>query len=419
MSVVNQDWRNPTAWAPAAPVWAVVRDGDRLHLSRRTKGGTKKDGANFSLPVQAFLEGQPPFPQLQADLRNGAVLAAGLDPTAVVLRTLRSPLADAEKSAELWPGLLDAALPFPLEDCMVVFSTPRPHPDGGWVCDAFAARRTDLEAELLRWSGLKLDPALLLPEAGLFAEQKGLFLWRGEKRALAFHRNLAEDAACVPLKPEGPAFLRFCLGRGTEASGAVSLEPGELAGRLAEAVCAGGESCLNLRAESLAQASLQNRYQVKQTLVKAAALLLSAGALLLPAGITRIYRGLQKAEQTRIASTFRDITGQPASAQGQERLLAERWLTEEGGAAAQALETLLNPLVSTRLGDVLRTCQLTGAQIRSIQVDKDALHLVVLGPENSIRGLEERLRSKLARLTREALNEGEANLWLLRGEGGV
>jgi len=416
MSVVNQDWRDPTAWAPSGMVWTAVRDGGCLHLARRAKGGRRGEADRFSLSMRDFRDGAEPARQLHKDLKSGACLAAGLDPTVVVLRTLRSPLKEREKSAELWPGLLDASLPFPLEECMVVFSTPRAHPEGGWVCDAYAARQTDLESELNRWRDLGLQPALLLPEAGLFAGEHGLFLWRGDERALAFHRNAAEDAACMPLRPEGSAFQRFCLGRKAEETDAETLAAGELALRLADAVCAGDERCLNLRADALAAPELRRRYDLKQGLVKGLALLMTALALLLPTGITRLYRILQGAEQTRIRSTFREVTGQAVSAPGQERLLAERWLAAEGGAAQAALEALRSPQASLRLGDVLRACQLTGARVRSLRVDGEGLELEVLGPESSARGLEERLRPMSRHLTRETLN-GESNLWRFRGEG--
>lgn len=412
MSVVNQDWRNPAAWAPSDLIWSVVRDGERLHLARRARSG----GDPIAVSARDFQNGAEPAKSLRNDLRTGALLVAGLDPTVVVLRTLRSPLKELDKSAELWPGLLDASLPFPLEDCMVVFSPPRAHPDGGWICDAYAARRVDLEAELGRWEALGLHPDLMLPEAGLFTGETGLFLWRGEERGLAFHRNPDGDAACMPLRGEGPAFQRFCLGRKVEAAEAQTLAAGELAVRLSDAVRSGNARCLNLRADELAAPKLKQRHARQQGLVKSLALLLATAALLLPTGITRLYRTRQAVEQTRIRSTFRDLTGQAVSAPGQERLLAERWLEDEGGAAAAALESLRAPGASLRLGDVLRACQLTGAQVREIRVDGQGLELEVLGPESTARGLEERLRPLTGRLARVAASE-DGSIWRFRGEG--
>lgn len=416
MPVVNEDWRDPTTWAPAALCWAVVRDGSFLHFARFGGRGVPE---TWTLSAEQCGTGAEPMPRLRQDMRRGGRLVAGLSPASVVLRTLHSPLQDAGKSSELWPGLLDAALPFSLEECVQAFSPPRPAASGnGWQCDAYAARISDLNTEITRWKELDLEPHFLIPEASALVKEAELTVWTGRERSVFLHRNEAGEAAATgagPAAPDSPALRRFCLGRSVDPSGARILEGADLPARLAELAFRGGAELINLRAEDLASPALAGAHRAARVRKLLAAGVMIALALLSPWLVSRHMSGLLRIEQQKIGSLYTGITGERSRVPGQELLMAERWLETEWAPLWSRAQALASPESARRLGDLLRACQFTGAQVREITMRENMVVLDVVTDERAAGYLAERLRRDGWKIG--GPEQGSAGQhWILRGE---
>ncbi len=143
-------------------------------------------------PLARSARGPIPFDALPADaIRSGRVgLAVAAPAVATVTRPLLAPFPSARKAARVWPALLDAALPFPVEAASAWYSPPR-RENRQTRCSAAAIRTSDLRAFL------DAPPLAGLPAAFAFAEPPALW---------ALH------AALVPPRADAPCALLYLGG---------------------------------------------------------------------------------------------------------------------------------------------------------------------------------------------------------------
>lgn len=411
MPVVNDDWAFPNRWAPAKISWGVARDGDRLRFCRLTPRG---DPEFWVVSTADFPGGAEPADRLQQDLRKGARLVAGLPPSVVLLRCLESPFKDPAKTREIRDSLLDAALPFSLEDCFTVFLPPRVGPDGIRL-PAVAARSVDIQKALEEWGGLGLEPEMLVPESLLLpVAPERACVWLGEQRAL-FAR--VDEAGCVVCGGSGDAsrggraLSRFFLAaekapeiswRGPGGDG----EKGFLEQALARAGLGLEAGGVNLRADSLAHDRLQRIHGgVRRRWIAAAALVMGL-AVAAPWGVRAVFSQLFEQMEVRTGEVYEAVTGSPSPAREQERLLLERHADEVWGRVFDARKRLASSAVADALADALLAAQFTGAQVRDLQVRDAEIFMEVQAPTTAADALEARLAGVRpgAEWTREALD---------------
>ncbi|MCC5844107.1 MAG: hypothetical protein JJU05_07640 [Verrucomicrobia bacterium] len=418
MPVVSEDWLDPSSWAGVGVAWGAVRDGAALRLARIARGGATEV---FHVEETEWRGGCAVRTRLLEDVKRGARLVAGLPPSRVMLRSLHSPIQDPLKSAEIWPSLLDAALPFPLESCLVAFGESRPAEGSGLSCLAAAIRMEDLQAECRAWEGLGLDPECMVPEALVIAGARpGVHVWVGGGRSVFVQWTDAGFAACGGAKDpsrEGKTLQRF-LGALADAPAPEWVGPGgddreEVLERgLALAALGQGTGMMNLRADAGAHPGLSRRAsRTRRTFLTLCAVLLG-----LSAGMPLILRTLVnrhvEATRARMAVLYREVTGE-RSPPGQERLLLERWIDQEWGAVRSAADRIFTPGMGPGMSEVLSVCSRLGITVRTWSQEADVLRLSFAAD----RGLAERLVEELGQYGwRGDLAETDAGGWRFNGE---
>jgi len=99
-----------------------------------------------------------------------AVTVAALPIGTTLTRRLRVPFEGAGKVRRVLPSLLDVQVPFPIEECVYVFTDEMKVAGGGMEVLAVLARKQDVERHLADLRGrLGIDPVLL--------DHEGLALW--------------------------------------------------------------------------------------------------------------------------------------------------------------------------------------------------------------------------------------------------
>jgi hypothetical protein len=315
-------------------------------------------------------------------------------------------LADEAKSAEIWGALLDAAIPFSLEKCQVVFLPPHPLPQGGLRCLAVAARLEDIQEVLDEWADLGIDPDILLPETLLLPGAHGCPVWLGETRSLFVARDgdqFLGAAGVVKRDQREKALTRFqqawrdtypdlnWISMGPEADSDTS-------GILENALC---RSCFetspdhaNLRAEPVAAEGLKTAYRKQQMILKGSLLFLAVVLVLWPLAIRFQLRRHQGWIRRELSETFEKFTGSPSSAPGQELLLAQRFLDNQWGDVWEPENRLLLPGVSdgfSRISNLLADRNLV---LSRLEMDVDTFSLNVLGEEREIEAFVDELALK-------------------------
>jgi hypothetical protein len=414
MPLVSGDWQDPARWAPARVAWGVLRDGDALRLARLGRSGGPRV---WTVTVADWLAGAEPAAQLARECARGARLAAGLDPSRVLLRLLESPIDDPAKSRETFPALLDSRIPFPLERCVAAFLPQNRLPEGGHACTAVAIREADLEAALAEWQAMGLDPDLLLPEALLLGETPGTHVWNGASRAVFLHRGpQGADAAGAARNPAPrvPALHRFLraqtrpgplrlAGPNTEAIQtdiassfpdlAMDSHPDlDLAVLLARAGQTAHAAHANLRAGVLASPRLRKRRAASRR--QALALFALAGLLaaLAPFGVRAWYAHDRAAQQLVASRAYAQVTGRDSPAPGQETLLLERHLQENWAPLRGQALRLAAPGTTDQLAEMLETCRLSGVNVRKLVLNGADFELHVPASEAVAAELARRLR---------------------------
>lgn len=417
MPVVGQDWLNPAEWSPVSVSWGVARDKELLRFARLVRGGAAEI---FEVTLPEWERGCALRSRLESDRKSGARLAAGLPPSRVMLRTLTSPLNNSRKSAEIWPSLLDAALPFPLEQCMVAFGESRALDRGGLGCLAAAIRLEDLAAECREWEALGLDPECMVPDALIVARfTPGTHVWLGTGRAVFVHWSAEGFAACGGAQDSsrnGKALTRF-LGALPGAPKPVWTGPcgDDCEDRLERGLAESGlgllEHAMNLRAGPMAHSSLfRTAARLRRRYLILAAAMLGLSALLPFTLRQTLSRHFQKA-QHRMAAEYLSVTGM-RSPPGQERLLMSRWLENEWGTVRETAERVFASGVRAEAGQILSLADTAGIVLGEWAQDAESLRVRFSG--NSLQA--ERVEEALSRSGwRGTLTGSEAAGWLFEG----
>lgn len=423
MSVVNETWMYPAAWAAAPVVWGGVLDGGTVRLFRRASRGK---GEGMVISRADWSESHPGVSRLQKDLARGGRLVAGLPPDQVMLRELSVPFQDAAKSAEVWPSVLDAAIPFPLESCSVAFLWPHRTAEGS-RCLAVAAREQDLRACLEAWEALGLNPHLLVPEALVLPTSAGaVSIWLGTARSVfvagGAQGPVSAGGSAVPGR-EARAVKRFLAARseGREADGVSvrTLGPGAgtapegLESALATAGAVVDPAGVNLRAGTLAHPEVAARLQRQGRGWMALAASLLLVALLLPFAIGRGFAHVRAGVVREIGERFADFTGYASPAPGQEVLLLERELETRMGPVYERISGMRTREQSAAFADVLYAAQFTGVLIREVEMRGAQLLTEVAGDAGQVERFAVRLREGGWQVTPRRTAEG---VWRVEGQ---
>ncbi len=417
MPVVSEDWLDPSAWAHVQVAWGLVRDTDLLRLGRMTRGGAAE---LFHVSEKEWGEGCSLRGRLEQEVRQGARLVAGLAPSRVMLRTLHSPIQDPVKSAEILPSLLDAALPFPLESCVVAFGESRRAEEGGMTCLAAAIRLEDLQAECRSWESLGLNPDCMVPEALILARATpGVHVWIGSGRSVFVHWTDSGFAACGGAKDtarDGRTLGRF-LGAISGAPAPEWAGPGGddyeevLEMGLARAGLGLGNIRMNLRADAAAHPGLLHRARRTRRILLTLCAMLTALAAGMPLVLRTVVNVHFEAARTRMAGAYRELTGS-ASPPGQERLLLERWIDREWGGVRAATERVFAPELRAGMGEVLSVAARLGITVRAWNQDAETFGLTFAAD----RSLAERFEAEIAGFGWYGdLTEAEAGAWRFLG----
>lgn len=419
MPVVDPACQFPADWVRCPASIGVVRDGERLRFWFQPRKG-RGEGAVVSL--EEWHSGDSPVrDKLDRLLEKGALLAVGLSPDRGLVRECISPLSDPGKSAEIWPSLLESTLPFPLEDCEVAFLPPEPVPEGGSRCLAAAARTRDVETALTEWRELGLSPDVMIPEVLLCSGPRTSTLWTGTSRCIytAWHDGRflgAGGGQGIP--PESKAFSRF---KTTWTADVPDLEwttVGPAAGQqetlleqnAANALFRSPSSFINLLSADAGSGRLAaclRRKQRSLCLLGVAVLVLLAA---LPLGVRSALRGTRRALQEEIELEYHRLTGEEPSEQGQELLLATRFVEDTMEASVSAQREISGPHLSSRLVRILNACQAADVVVTALQGDTYSVTADLLGREEELQQVRDRLISQGDDVT---LSPSEQGAWRL------
>lgn len=419
MPVVSATELNPARLFPARIGWGFVRDGETLRICRIGSGRA----LNFyNLTLEAWRGGEEPTKRFKKDWSRGARVAVGLEPHRVLLRELVSPFADIRKSAEIWPSLLDAQIPFSLEECRVAFLQPRRDARAGLRCLAIAARDADLKEALHEWTALGIEADLLVPET-LLLEGQGAVVWQGHTRSVFVARDdsgwlgaggsldsATRETTLARFVAAWNAGVPSRVGPGTEPP----TQPQSLERSLASACVRPSPVVANLRSGELASPRMSERlYRARRTLRVAAilvAVLLITGPLLL---LHRI-REARSASLRASSELFRQLTGRSSPAPGQERLLAQRYVEQEWMPVRETAAALARPAQTRRLAMLLSSAAVQGLELRSLRLEGNQFAVQALGGEGSMRAFCDRLGVNGWKLN--ALKKESETAWSVDGE---
>ncbi|MCC5848408.1 MAG: hypothetical protein JJU29_09955 [Verrucomicrobia bacterium] len=426
MPVVGTDWLQPARWAPVQIGWGVARDGDQLRFCRRTARGKH---AFWQVPLAEWNAEHEVSAKLRQDVKRGARLVAGLDPSKVLIRELSSPFKDRQKTEEIWPSVLDAAIPFPLENCQAAFLFSRVEGEG-MRCLALAARDLDLQSELKAWKELDLEPEFLVPEVLLLpAHEGGVSAWFGNHRAIFATWGRYGPTASGSAKdanPEGRAFKRFLAAHadesgtppafsacGPRAHAENAKSSCHLETALADAGVVTGHPGVNLRAGDLAHPRLAKQKGRKSRGLMFAAVCVLLVSLSLRPAIGLWFESERNEIRQEIADIFEAFTGYPSPARGEEALLLDRYLEREWGQVSGALTGLRRREIPTQLADVLLAAQFTGTSVRELRLSTNQLHLEVQALDTEALRLGRRLKDSGWRGEPRERGDG---VWVFEGE---
>lgn len=401
MPLVSPAFQFPSDWNPRRPSVGLLRDGDSLRIWLQPRNGkgspavvSKEEWMSDSCPVRD---------QVEAYRDNGGWLVAGLSPNRGLVRECRSPLSSLEKSGEIWPSLLEATLPFPLEDCAVAFLPPVVDPEGGSRCLAAAARTADIEDALAEWAELGIEPDLLVPEVLLLSDPQESMVWVGNSRSVftAWHEHHFLGAGgCRGIPPSAKPLSRFKTAWSNEVPGMQWREVGPSTGEeehLLEKHAASAPllktSCFVNLLENREHSRLQSRLKQKKRSLAILAGLLIVLLAAFPLIIQGVLRAAQADVAERIQLNYQRITGEESPAPGQEVLLAGRFVDETMTEVSRARAEVSGPHATTRLQRVLRELDSRSLIATRLEADPVRLTAEVLGTEEELSAMKLALES--------------------------
>jgi hypothetical protein len=421
MPVVSKDWAYPASWCRAKMAWGVVREGADIRVCRLTRGGSAEV---YVVPRTDWTPGGKVYDRLQEEKENGAWVAGGIEPHRLILREISSPIQDAKKASETWLSLFDAAIPFSLTSCHVYFlPLPKSPGESGSRCLAIGIRTQDLDPLEAEWKELGLDPELWVPEPLLISGEFETRIWCGKERTVwAFWRDKAFMGAggsrdrgsrdrvlarqFLSYDIEDDARLRV----GPDAKESENL----LEMELAKSCFQPGPFAINLRPAERSPERFSSRRAQMELFTKVVALLSLLLLLLMPFVFSRVIQVQREKILQDIGQTFERITGYSNRQPGQEKRLAERFITDEWQGMRMEMERMKQPRVSQALTRILDEVIRQGLLIEDVVVDAGKLNLKVKGAQDAAAALAAELENMGWRLEEPVTGDGTS--WQLNGE---
>ena len=418
MPVVNRDLQFPADWVRPAVSIGLIRDGDSVRVwIQPRKGGGRGGVVNCAeWGSDALIQ------EVRRAVEKGAWVVVGLAPHRGLVRSLSSPLNDLQKSAEIWPSLLDAELPFALEECAVAFLPPEKLEQGGVRCLACAVRESDLREARSEWEELGVKPDLMVPEVLLLSRDRESRLWRGQYRFVMTAWNGGEflgGAGGGAGARREKAIHRFQTTWRSAYSEISWAETGPEAGReeqsLEQTAARIPHGSFGLEANMLAGAGVQtrvvNRYRKKQKTLRVAVLLLLLILMLGPLSLRGRMRNYQAVLRQEIAREYLGMTGSQSPAAGQEVLLARRFLDEALEGVVLSRREVSGPGVSVRLFRVFDQLNRQGLVCIRVEAHPGEVRLEALGTEEQALEFQKGMENYQEQVVVGAASNG---CWVLR-----
>ena len=396
MSVVDPAIQFPSDWVQASKSIGVIRDGNLLRLWFQPQKG-------HGTPVVCSMEEWPESDAKQNFLREvdqGALVIAGLSPDRGLVRECSSPLSNLEKSAEIWPSLLDAALPFPLEDCEVAFLPPVTNEKGGAHCIAAAARQKDMDQALQEWAELDIAPDVLIPEVLLLSEHQKSTVWIGKNRCMYTawedgHFLGAGASAGAPSASK--AFSRFKTAWKIEhpdmkweevGPGAENPHQQEILEKNAACSVFLKQSCFMNILRNSEGGVLQKKLGRTQRHLGILAGIYLVLLLASPFFVRGLLRGVQDSLQEEIEMEYVKLVGEESTQRGMEVLLATRYAEESMQEVLSAQTEVSGPAVTNRIHRVLEALERSNLIATSLRANPHSVSVSVLANEEQLDALE-------------------------------
>jgi len=398
-------------------VFGVDRSGDRLIVFRlRRRAGRVMSAAEWTAALA------------RADHPRTA-LAVALPVRDSLVQWIRAPFPSMSKARRVFPSLLDAALPFPVERCTVQFLQECRDAEGGVEALALAVRHETLDALLEEWGAQRVDPEWVVHEgwalwAQALVEQPAapgrmrvIGHWTDDRLVLAVGRgdrlegayNVGVDAGeGAPALAPAAARIRRLLRARWEKEGEAGWEWGWSGTRavnpqdteallrqvdppegvrifvldqpetfLARALAlqlAPGREGRNFRTpprEHPKTVRHRRRRSVRAALMLTA---VGIGLCLVNLGAEHVARRRDAEAQERLAGRVRALTGAAQAPRGMERHAAEQYM-QENRDNLERLQRFFEPSAGFRLGVVLELAEAGDLFLNRAALDAGSVEL--------------------------------------------
>ena len=399
MPVVDREFQDPSHWASVSSSLGCILDGDFLRFWLQPRKGR---GKGWVLSLEEWKNASSAdVKEIRRALDGGAWCSVGLPPSVGLVRQLHSPFSDGGKSSEIWPSMLDAELPFALEECAVAFLPAERAAEGGLDCLASAARLQDVTSVLEQWHALDIHPDVLIPEALLLLSHTPSAVWMGRERTVITAGGpgvFYAAAGCGALARREKTVSRFqkvwkeqAPGLSWRSVGPDGEEEAEYLERQASLFLLGkGPAGGNLLSPEYASERVQSGYSRRWRTVGLVALL--AGVLLAGGPLwmrTQLLQEQERVEQ-EISLAYARVTGAPVQEyeRGQEVLLARRYMEDQLGDLLEAREQVAGPELTERMLRVFFTLATLNMSMVSVEADTDQVTAVVLSDQDDLQNLQ-------------------------------
>lgn len=418
MPVVTKDELWPAPWMGARICWSLVQDGPTFRVCR-LQGG--KAVETWQVAEQDWAEGAALRDRMIREQEKGGIVVAGLPPHQFFLRPLSSPLTGGRKTREVWPSLLDAAIPYPVDQCVVGF-LPVSIEGAGSACLAVGIRQVEVEEVLADWKVKGVDPDLLVPEPMALFSDAGCQVWLGKERTVwSFwqegrflsaggartrdqrEKRLSRQQAALKLQES----LSFS---GPDADA----QPELLERRLAVAGYQADPWMINLRTGASISPRLQDRRTGLHKRNRGWAILCLALLMMFPVGISMRMQRKVRMQEHSVQEVYRRIRPQTAMPSASQipllwnRFKQDGLQLQEGGE-----EDWKTPRVTRALNNLLSAAYDAEVNVSGLDLSTNRMTIELRGEQAKVEKLRDALQALGWVCTPPT---GDADVWTLSGE---